>query len=187
MYRIRYKNTPRSPKIDLAKESDAELISRLSCGNDFLRATARRVLTERNRAATKPALRKLVFDETVSRNGRLNALWTLISMGPLDETFHLRVLKHEDATFRAWGVRAAGDMRKVAPEIRNLVVSSAKGKSAAVKREVAIASRKIDGIDAVSVLTDVLAHSGNDKIIPHIVWNNRNHCSTRKARNSSLP
>lgn len=48
LYRVRYKETPYLPKdFDLLKESDEELIERLEGGNDFLRATARRLLAER--------------------------------------------------------------------------------------------------------------------------------------------
>ncbi|MFQ5733934.1 MAG: dehydrogenase, partial [Planctomycetaceae bacterium] len=172
LYRIRYKNTPRARKMDLAKESDEQLIQRLHGGNGLLRRLSRRILTERNDARTKPQLRKLVFDDSASRITRLNALWALIGTGSLDEKFHLRVMKHKDATFRAWGVRAAGNMRKVTPDIRKRIVAMAKDNSPIVKREVAIASRKVSAIDAVAVLTDVLRHSGKDKLIPHIVWNN---------------
>src|SRR6185295_15510844 len=47
LYRLRYKDTPRAPKIDLARESDDELIARLAGGNIHLRETAQRILTER--------------------------------------------------------------------------------------------------------------------------------------------
>ncbi len=48
LYRVRYKDTPYLPKdFDLSKESDEQLIGRLEGGNDFLRATARRLLAER--------------------------------------------------------------------------------------------------------------------------------------------
>jgi hypothetical protein len=41
-----------------------------------------------------------------------------------------------------------------------------------VKLQVAIAARKIDGVDPLPVLVEVLAHAGDDKLIPHIVWQN---------------
>ena len=46
LYRLRYKNTPRAPKIDLATESDDQLIARLASGNIYFRETAQRILTE---------------------------------------------------------------------------------------------------------------------------------------------
>ena len=44
-----------------------------------------------------------------------------------------------------------------------------------VQLQVAIAARKIEGFfafDPLPVLLDVLAHCGDDKLIPHIVWQN---------------
>src|SRR5204862_1817428 len=48
----------------------------------------------------------------------------------------------------------------------------AKDKSPDVLLQVAIAARKITGLDAMPILLDVLAHCGDDKLIPHIVWQN---------------
>jgi glucose/arabinose dehydrogenase len=47
LYRLRYKDTPRAPKIDLANESVDQLIARLASGNIYFRETAQRILTER--------------------------------------------------------------------------------------------------------------------------------------------
>src|SRR5215468_11193874 len=47
LYRLRYRDTPRAPKIDLASESDEQLITRLGSGNIYFRETAQRILTER--------------------------------------------------------------------------------------------------------------------------------------------
>jgi hypothetical protein len=41
-----------------------------------------------------------------------------------------------------------------------------------VQLQVAIAAGKIEGIDPLAVLVEVLAHCGDDKLIPHIVWQN---------------
>ena len=51
LYRIRYKNTPRAGKFNLAKESDDQLIDRLKSPNVFYRDIAQRLLSERNHPA----------------------------------------------------------------------------------------------------------------------------------------
>jgi len=51
LYRLRYKETPRAPKFDLAKETDDELIERLGSPNVYFRETAQRVLQERGQEA----------------------------------------------------------------------------------------------------------------------------------------
>ncbi|MCI0536120.1 MAG: PmoA family protein [Verrucomicrobiales bacterium] len=47
LYRLRYKDTPRAPKIDLAGETDDQLVARLATGNIYFRESAQRILTER--------------------------------------------------------------------------------------------------------------------------------------------
>src|SRR5262249_28260535 len=96
----------------------------------------------------------------------------LIGGGPLDVEFHKKLLAHDDATFRAWGVRVAGNQGKVAEAIRDKVAALAKDKSPDVKLQVAIAARKVAGLEPVALLVEVLAGCGDDKLIPGIVWQN---------------
>ena len=175
LYRLRYGDTPRAPKFDLATETDDQLITRLGSGNIFFRESAQRLLTERAGDKTGnllSALKQLVFNGGASRKSRLHALWTLIGSGSLGQEFHQRLLAHDDATFRAWAVRAAGNFGTVTPAIRERVATLARDPSPDVQLQVAIASRKIKGSDALAVLVDVLAHCGQDKLIPAIVWPN---------------
>jgi putative heme-binding domain-containing protein len=190
LYRLSYGETPRAPKIDLVTESDEQLISRLASGNIFHRESAQRILTERvsepqsnssaDNGVAKPRedlRRKLEVlagsDATAAnRKTRLHALWVLIGSGSLDPSFHEQLLSHGDPTFRAWGVRAAGNFGKVTAEIRQRVCELSRDPSPDVQLQVAIASRKLEGCDALLVLTDVIAHCGNDKVIPAIAWQN---------------
>jgi putative heme-binding domain-containing protein len=186
LYRVRYGNAPRAPKIDLATESDDQLISRLASGNIFFRESAQRILTERLSGAqtdvaadndvgkARDEMRRKLENATFvgNRKARLHALWVLIGSGSLEPSFHERLLAHDDPTFRAWAVRAAGNFGKVTPTIRERVTTLARDPSRDVQLQVAIASRKIEGCDALPVLMDVLAHCGNDKVIPAIAWQN---------------
>ncbi len=60
----------------------------------------------------------------------------------------------------------------MSPAIREKVAELARDPSPDVQLQVAIASRKIKGFDALPVLSEVLSHCGQDKIIPSIAWNN---------------
>lgn len=184
LYRVRYKDTPRVVDFDLSKETDEHLIERLSAGNDFIRNTSQRLLSERL-AAKQPRitdhvqqlqLRSLlevqILDDRLAATGRRHALWALIGMGGEAEPMLPRLLVHNDPTLRAWGVRASGNCNRVAPDVRAKIASLATDSSPDVKLQVAIAARKIDGLDPLPVLVEVLAHSGDDKLIPHIVWQN---------------
>ncbi|MFM7149220.1 MAG: c-type cytochrome, partial [Gemmataceae bacterium] len=172
LYRVRYQGTPRAGKFDLASESDDQLLQRLQSPNVFYRDIAQRVLTERASPELRAKLESFVLDDSIARKGRLHGLWALIGGQPLASAFHQKLLAHPDPTFRAFGVRAAGNMGKVDDAIREKVASLAKDSSGDVQVQVAIASRKIEGMAAISLLLDVLANAGNDSVIPHIVWQN---------------
>ena len=181
LYRLRYQNTSRAPKTDLATESDNQLIARLASENIYYRETAQRILTERlgnESRELRAKLEKLAMDAaapaatSIGRKSSLQALWALIGSGSLEPAFHLRLLTHSDPTFRAWGVRAAGNFGDVTPAIREKVGGLATDPSADVQLQVVISSRKIKSFEALPVLIDVLAHCGQDKLVPSIAWNN---------------
>ena len=201
LYRLRYHNTPRASKFDLASESDEQLIGRLFSPNIYFRETAQRILTERlgnNSPKLRTKLEKLVLSPVgadvrrltstpkvaedqslvtsaatvMGRKGRLHALWVLIGSGSLERSFHLKMLADSDPGCRAWAVRAAGNFGDVSSSIRKKLAALAADPSPDVQLQVAIASRKIKNFDALPVLADVLAHGGQDKLIPTIVWNN---------------
>lgn len=172
LYRIRYKETPRAWGFDLAKESDDELIKRLHSPNVYYRDIAQRLLSERNNPEVRKALMRLIQDEGAPRKARMHAVWALVSTGSLEVYWHLALLNSKDPGIRAWGVRTAGNFGKVPVVIREKVQRMAADESPDVKLQVAIAARKIEGVDALPVLAEVLSNSGEDKLIPHVVWQN---------------
>jgi putative heme-binding domain-containing protein len=172
LYRIRYKQTPPAGKFDLAKESDEQLIRRLHSPNVYFRDIAQRLLCERNQPTTRPVLQKLVLDEQAPRKARMHALWALVGTGALEPDFHQRLLIHKDATYRAWGVRAAGNFHQIDTAIRRKVVALAHDPSPDVQLQVAIVARKLEGVEPIPLLLEVLSACGQDKLIPPIVWQN---------------
>jgi putative heme-binding domain-containing protein len=173
LYRLRYGDAP-AARFDLLGETDEQLLGRLSSGNIYFRETAQRVLSERAAGSDhlRRALEKRVFEETAPRDAKLGALWARIGSAPLDASFAQKLLAHADPAFRAWAVRAAGNDTKIAPTVRDAIVALARDDSPDVQLQVAIASRKIEGLDAMPVLVDILAHCGQDKLIPAIAWTN---------------
>ena len=77
LYRLRYKETPRAPKFDLAKETDEQLIERLGSPNVFYRETAQRVLQERGGDAWRNLL-ELVKSQATPVQKRRHALFSFI-------------------------------------------------------------------------------------------------------------
>ena len=173
LYRIRYKDTPRAPRLDLAAEPDARLIERLGGPNIYQRETAQRLLTERGgRPETRHLLETATFDRKATPKGRRHALWALIGSGPLSPDVSAHLLVHEDPVFRAWAVRAAGNEGQVDPSVRDQVLARVQDKSPSVRLQLAIASRKLAGVDPIPILVEILAHCGDDPLIPHVVWQN---------------
>jgi putative heme-binding domain-containing protein len=172
LYRVRYKNTPPVGRFDLGRESDEQLIERLHSPNVYFRDIAQRLLSERNTAGIRGRLQKLVLDDRAPRKARMHALWALVGGGPLEPEFHRALLEHKDPSFRAWGVRAAGNAGRVEPAVRDKIVALARDSARDVQLQVAIAARKIDGIEPIPLLAEVLSACGDDKLIPGIVWQN---------------
>jgi len=172
LYRVRYQNTPHAKKFDLAKESSGQLLDRLRSPNVYFRDIAQRILSERNDSETRPQLERLVSDDAEPRHARMHALWSLLGGDPLDKSFHQSLLDSADPILRAWGVRAAGDSKPLDPTVRAKVRSMTADPASEVRLQVAIAAGKSDGFDTVPMLLEVLTKSGDDKLIPHIVWQN---------------
>jgi putative membrane-bound dehydrogenase-like protein len=170
LYRVRYAESPRAAPFDLARETDEQLIERLTSPNAFFRDLAQRLLRERNDPATRAKLQAMVLDDGRPCKARMHALWALVGCGPLDAGFHGRLLRHADASFRAWGVRAAGNQRELTVDLRNQVAAMTSDSSPDVRLQLAIAARKLVGVDAMPLLLEVLDSSGGDPLIPQIVW-----------------
>jgi putative membrane-bound dehydrogenase-like protein len=172
LYRVRYNDTPRRSGFDLSKETDEQLISRLGRPNGYDRETARRLLAEREGKPTDDRLRSIALDTAAPRRTRMNALWTRVSRETSDLAFLDALMADPDPGFRAWGVRAAGNLRRIPPAVRDRLVALARDPSPDVQLQVAIAARKIEGTEPVALLAEVASACGDDPLIPNIVWQN---------------
>jgi putative heme-binding domain-containing protein len=172
LYRVRYGSSPRAPQFDLETESDDRLIERLGSPNIYFREMAQRLLSERNTASIRRRLEAVVLDDKAPRRARMHALWALVGTGSLEPEFHARLLNHADSGYRAWAVRAAGNARRVNSAVREAVAARAHDRAPDVQLQVAVAARKIDDLDPLPVLIDVLSCCGQDQLIPSIVWPN---------------
>jgi putative membrane-bound dehydrogenase-like protein len=171
LYRVRYKDTPRRPGFDLARESSEALIGLLGSANVYDREIALRLLAERGKGQN-PRLSEIVLDWEAPRATRLHALWAMLGAGPLEPGLHGAMLAEDDPVLRAWAVRAAGNMHTIEPSLRKQVVALASDPDPSVRLQVAIAARKLADVDPLPVLMEVLSRSGDDPLIPRIVWQN---------------
>lgn len=80
LYRLRYKETPRAPKFDLAHETDDQLIERLGSPNVYFRETAQRVLQERGTQSAYVAALRAGSSNTASQRQRRYATFSAVGM-----------------------------------------------------------------------------------------------------------
>jgi putative membrane-bound dehydrogenase-like protein len=172
LYRIVHDATGRPDPVDLSRENDQQLVERLGDANVFLRETAQRLLAERKCAGVVEPLQKIVLDEKANPKHRMHALWALVGGKQLSADFAGKLLVATDPNLRAWGVRGAGNLLADHSEIAQKCISLAKDSSPDVQLQVVIAAGKFSTIDPLPVWIDVLAHCGDDRLIPHIVWQN---------------
>ncbi len=172
LYRVRYGTAQALPKFDLKAESSEQLVERLQSPNLFFREMATRLLAERADESVRGKLQERLLDSSRPLKFRMHALWALTGYGPLPEAFHRKLLEAPEPELRMWAVRIAGNQGDVTPAIRERIVALADDPSPDVKLQVAIAARKIAGIDPLALLVRVAARCGDDPLIPAIVWQN---------------
>jgi putative membrane-bound dehydrogenase-like protein len=174
LYRVRYKNTPRVVGFDLSKESDAELIERLHSPNVYFRQIAQRLLSERSNATSQTPLETLVLNEKASKKTRLHAFWALLGMSrPLSSAFFEKVVAHADPSFRAWAIRGGYGNLSNPLDLSTALDTTADDSSPAVQLQRAITASKLyTGKGRMTRLLKILKRHGDDKLIPHIVWQN---------------
>jgi putative membrane-bound dehydrogenase-like protein len=186
IYRVRYKDTSRAGKFDLAKESDEQLIKRLYSPNVYYREIAQRLLTQRltERKDTKQLRSALglfsrPFSEAnkIPRQARLHSLWAVISAAELDADENETLVREpSDPALLAWAIRAAGNWGRL--KIGELALPAGPEldapalRSPEVQLQFAVAARKRKDNNELLVLWVTLLRARDDKLIPHIVWNN---------------
>jgi putative heme-binding domain-containing protein len=191
LYRVVYKDYRPAGKFDLGKETNAQLLERLDSPNIYFRDMAQRILGERpagradkedarqeaDRINANVRLVEMVDGSRAgtSRRARMHALWAatargLVGQGEIGASLWSSLLHDADPTVRAWAVRLGAEKRLTLSdeEARRLIDDP----SPDVRLQMAIAARRLEGVDPLPILLGVLKNSGEDKLIPHIVWQN---------------
>ncbi|MCC6511690.1 MAG: hypothetical protein IT423_21500 [Pirellulaceae bacterium] len=170
LYRLVHGQRP--PARVLGKDSNAELVKALGDANVMVREQATRLLGERNCDGVVNQLESLVKAAETPFKHRMHAIQALVSGRALTLETALSWCDHNDAAVRAWAVRAAAQLYPTSKPLADKVTLMAADKAPDVLLQVAIATGKLQHIDRLPVWVNVLAHSGDDSLIPHIVWQN---------------
>lgn len=103
IYRVVWKDGPRSEVRSLDKAKASEVVAALDSGNQFWSLTAQRLIVDHKLTEAVPALKKRV---RTGGKGAIHALWSLEGMGALDKFTHQAALLSKDSALRRNGIRA---------------------------------------------------------------------------------
>lgn len=105
IYRVVWKDGPKSRIQSLANAKTPELVAALESGNQFWSLTAQRLIVDNKKSEAAPSLKKRVISG-VGGKGAIHALWALDGIGALDRDTHQKALLDKDAALRRNAIRA---------------------------------------------------------------------------------
>jgi putative membrane-bound dehydrogenase-like protein len=105
IYRVVWKDGPKSSIKSLARATSAELVRALDSANQFWSLTAQRLIVDKKITDAAPALKKRVRSGTGGK-GAIHALWSLEGIGALDKDTHQAALLDKDPDLRRNAIRA---------------------------------------------------------------------------------
>lgn len=105
IYRVVWKDGPKSSIKSLAKATTPEIVRALESGNQFWSLTAQRLIVDDKKTDAIPALKKRVTSGT-GGTGAIHSLWSLEGIGALDKQTHQKALLDKDAALRRNAIRA---------------------------------------------------------------------------------
>ena len=105
IYRVVWKDGPKSSIKSLAKAKAPELVAALDSGNQFWSLTAQRQIVDNKMTDAAPALKNRVRSGSGGK-GAIHALWSLEGIGALDKDTHQAALLAKDAAVRRNAIRA---------------------------------------------------------------------------------
>lgn len=196
LYRVRHESNAGGPwpATNLGAETDAQLIARLGQGNGLWRDISQRLLGERLVSGnagpeTRQTLLGLVENPGNLRT-RMHAFWALLAGNLrgkiLTESDFTRLLTNPEPAVRAWAIRAAGNAAIDSPTVREQALGLVQDNSADVRLQVAIALPKLPGIEPLKHWMTLLANSGNDPLIPGILWQNTKRLLEKSSADRDL-
>lgn len=105
IYRVVWKDGPKTAVNSLAKATPAEIVHALDSGNQFWSLTAQRLIVDNKLMDARPALKKRVASGA-GGSGTIHAFWALEGIGALDRETHQKALLDKDPAVRRNAIRA---------------------------------------------------------------------------------
>ena len=138
------------------------LVAALNSPNGWQRDTVQRLLLHKNDPAAIAPLRKLA-SETTHPKVKVQALWTLETLGGLDPEGVVAGLNHTHPQVRRNAARLAGKLAATSPTLADALVKCATDADASVRFEVALALGNWDDPRAGRALAAIAQRDGSDQ------------------------
>ena len=168
---------PAAVAVDLARKSDADLVSLLGHENDWFVRHARRLLQERAAAGRLGAdavpLLRARLDATPDAAAKLRALWALHAVGAADASLLEKLLADPSPAVRGWAVRLAAERRAVPAALRDrLAMLAASDPSPIVRLAIAAALQRMPPAERWPIAAALLGHAEDaaDHNLPLMEW-----------------
>lgn len=174
------------PLIDLAQETDEQLIERLGAKNDFIRWTATRLLQERSNAASGKVLLAIV-KAAEQRTRTLHAVFTLAGFVDDDperqqtKDLCMALGKSTHFALRAWAFRILSNDAVARNKLADVIMRTEPSRktlgevlSTPWERRQALVflSRLRGSPQVVKEIIAILSHAEGDPLLPRLVWQN---------------
>ncbi len=172
VYRLRAKGEKtRTPKFDLSKYSNDQLIELLGNKNKWFRQQALQQFANRK---DQSVVRKLLSILQSKDSGIcLEALWAIhLTQGLNDFTTSI-ALAHPDPYVREWAVRLSGDAGSVSgPIAAEMSKLATRESNPAVRAQLASTAKRLAAADAIPIIKNLLKYHDDsaDPDIPLLIW-----------------
>lgn len=178
IYRMEWSATYKPVKIDLATQTDEQLVDLLTHKNQWYVRHAQGLLSERaasGKTIDEPARKKIQALATNDADGthRLQGLWTAHAIGLLTEDLATKTLADSDPYVRAWTIQLTLDQKNAPPAIQQRMIALAKSDpSPIVRRYLASAIGRLPQATAWPIAQALSQHAEDrdDRNIPLLLW-----------------
>lgn len=147
----------------LSSSSDSEdLVQALASKEEWIRATAHRLLLERKGGFAVTALEELA-ENAAQPESRVRALWLLQSLNQLKPAALEKAMKDEYAGVREQAILMGETIWKSRPELLPLLVQASEDQEMRIRFAVALMLGELHQPETVEALAQIAARDGGDK------------------------
>ena len=177
IYRLAPKDLPGKTGINLAAQSDLELVGLLTHRNDWYSRRARVLLQQRAAAgqlnAAVPAKLWELFAQSKTSAHQLRALWALHITQNLPADRLLPLLDHAEPYIRSWAIQLLGEDRAYSPAaLEKLAAMAEKDSSPIVRLYLASALQRMPLAERWPIAQNLVMHAEDnaDHNLPKMIW-----------------